>query len=158
LFLAFVTLVVALSVLVRVLAGTAGNLVFALVAVAGGLAGGVSGGGLPAAAIAIGAMLMARRSAKIEAEFPLLKRTVAAIASRGGTSFRHANLAGANLADARLVACDFRGASLTGARFDHCTMRACRRDHTVPDETSEPRNPAVGRRRHRARPPVLSAP
>jgi hypothetical protein len=125
-FLAFVTLVVALSVLVRALAGTAGNLFFALVAVAGGLAGAAAGGGLAATSIAIGAMLMARRSAKLEAEYPLVERTIAAIASRGGTSFRNANLAGANLADARLIACDFRGANLTEARFDHAMMLACR--------------------------------
>jgi hypothetical protein len=127
-FLGFVVLVVALSVLVRAVAGTAGNVFFALVALAGGLAGAVEGGGPAAAAIAIGAMLMARRSAKLEAKFPLLERTIATIASRGGTRFRNANLAGANLADARLVACDFRGADLTGARFDHATLLACRID------------------------------
>jgi hypothetical protein len=130
-FLAFVVLVVALSVLVRALAGTTGNLFFALVAVAGGIAGAAVGGGLPATSIAIGAMLMARRSSKLEAEFPLLHRTIAAIASRGGTCFRNANLAGASLTDARLIACDFRGATLTGAHFDHATMHACRVDRGV---------------------------
>ena len=127
----FVTLaafIVVLSVPVRAIAGTAGKVFFALVAVAGGLAGGATGGGLVAATIAIGAMVMARRSAKVEGDYPLLARTIAAIASRGGTRFCNANLAGANLADAQLVACDFRGAELTGAHFDRATVRLCRFD------------------------------
>jgi hypothetical protein len=128
LFLAFVALVVALSVLGRAIAGTAGRVFFTLVALTGGLAAAAAGGGLGAAAIAIAAMLMAHRSAKLEAEYPLLKGTIAAIASRGGTCFRNANLAGASLADASLIACDFRGAILTGARFDGATMHACRVD------------------------------
>jgi hypothetical protein len=131
-FLALVVLVLALSVLARAVAATAGTVFFAVVAIAGGLAAAAEGGGLPAAAIAIGAMLMARRSAKPTADYPLLERMIATIASRGGTCFRNANLAGANLADARLVACDFRGADLTGARFDHATILACRIDGTAP--------------------------
>jgi hypothetical protein len=107
---------------------------FTLVALAGGLAGAFVGGGIAGTAIAIAAMLMARRSTKLEAEYPVLERTIAAIASRRGTRFRDANLAGANLADTRLVACDFRGANLTGTRFDHATMLACRMDRGVPQE------------------------
>jgi hypothetical protein len=112
-------------------AGTAGKLVFSIVAIAGGLAGGAAGGGLTATAVAIGAMLMARRSARLEAAYPRLTRIIAAIASRGGTRFCNANLAGANLAAARLVACDFRGANLGGARFDRSTLRLCRFDPGV---------------------------
>jgi hypothetical protein len=140
-FLAFVALVVALSVLVRAVAGTEGRVIFALVAITGGLAGAAVGGGLGSTAIAIGAMLMARRSAKLESAFPLLERTIAAIASRGGTSFRGATLANANLSDARWIACDFRGADLTGARFEHATLRACRFDRgrdVANERTSEP--------------------
>jgi hypothetical protein len=127
-FLALAAVIVALSVLARATAGTTGGLPFAIVAIAGGLAGGATGGGLIAAAVAIGAMLMARRSGHIEAAFPLLSRLTIAVASRGGTRFRGANLAGANLADARLVACDFRGANLRGARLDRATVRLCRFD------------------------------
>jgi len=133
-YLALASVVVALSVLVRAAAGTVGKLVFAAVAIAGALAGGAVGGGVLATAIALSAMLMARRSAKLEAAYPFLARTTAAIASRGGTRFRNANLEGANLEQARLVACDFRGARLAGARFDHATVRLCRFDpaFTIP--------------------------
>ncbi len=131
-FLALATVIVTLSVLVRATAGTAGGLYFAIVAISGGLAGGAAGGGLIAAAVAIGAMLMARRSARLEAAFPLLSRVTAAIASRGGTRFRGADLAGANLEHARLVACDFRGANLRGARLDRATARLCRFDPVTP--------------------------
>jgi pentapeptide repeat protein len=130
-FLALAAIIVALSVLVRAVAGTVGKLVFSMIAIAGGLAGGAMGGGLTASVVAVGAMLMARRSARVEAAYPVLARTCAAIASRGGTRFRNANLAGANLAEARLVACDFRGANLAGARFDRATLRLCRFDPGV---------------------------
>jgi hypothetical protein len=127
-FLALAVVIVALSVLVRAMAGTVGGLYFSIVAIAGGLAGGAMGGGLIAVAVTISEMLMARRSARLEAHYPLLARTIAALAGRGGTRFRSANLAGANLEHARLVACDFRGANLRGARFDGATVRACHFD------------------------------
>jgi hypothetical protein len=143
--LALVVLVVALSVLVRALAGTAGKMFFTLVALAGGLAGAAVGGGLAAGAIAVSAMLMAHRSAKLKIQYPLLARVIAAIASHGGTSFRNANLAGANLADTRLIACDFRGATLTGARFDGATMTACRIDRA--DQDQRAKKPTVRHKR-----------
>ena len=90
------------------------------------------GGGAIAAAVAIGAMLMARRSARLEAAFPLLSRLTTAVASRGGTRFRGADLAGASLEHAQLVACDFRGANLRGARLDRAVMRLCRFDRVDP--------------------------
>jgi hypothetical protein len=131
-FLALAAVIVALSVLARATAGTAGGPSFAIVAIAGGLAGGAMGGGVIAAAVAIGAMLMARRSARLDAAFPLLSRITIAVASRGGTRFRNADLAGANLEGARLIACDFRGANLLGARLDRATVRLCRFDRGEP--------------------------
>jgi hypothetical protein len=131
-FLALAVAIVALSVLVRATAGTAGGLYFTIVAIAGGLAGGATGGGLIAAAVAIGAMLMARRSVRLEAAFPLLSRVITAVAGHGGTRFRDANLVGANLEHAQLIACDFRGADLRGARLDRATLRLCRFDPGEP--------------------------
>jgi hypothetical protein len=127
-FLVLAAVIVGLAVLARAVAGTTSQLFFALVAIAGGLAGGAAGGGLVAVAVAIGSMLMARRSAKLEADYPALARATAAIASHGGTRFRNANLAGANLDHAQLVACDFRGANLQGARIDRASTRLCRFD------------------------------
>jgi hypothetical protein len=127
-FLALAVVIVALSILVRATAGAVGVVYFSIVAIAGGLAGGAMGGGLIAVAVAISEMLMARRSARLEADYPLLARTIAAIVGRGGTRFRSANLAGANLEHAQLVACDFRGANLRGARFDRTTVRVCHFD------------------------------
>jgi uncharacterized protein YjbI with pentapeptide repeats len=73
-------------------------------------------------------MIMARRSQKAEARYPMLTRATAAIACRGGTHFRNANLSGANLEHAHLVACDFRGANLDHARLDGAELRLCRFD------------------------------
>lgn len=138
-FIALAAVLVALSVLARATAGTTGKLVFAIVAVAGGLAGGATGGGLTAAVIAICAMVMARRSERIEPAYPFMAKATAAIASRGGTRFRDANLAGANLDHASLVACDFRGANLTGAHCEHASIRLSRFDRTVSGSWCQPR-------------------
>lgn len=125
-FLALAVVIVTLAVLVRATAGTAGKLAFMIVAVSGALAAGAVGGGLFATAIAIGTMLMARRTSRIESLYPGLARATAAIACRGGTRFRDADLRGANFDHARLFACDFRGAKLEGARLDTATMQLCR--------------------------------
>jgi hypothetical protein len=127
-FLAGAAGVIGLCVLARAASGAGGTLFFMITSIGGALAAGAMGGGAGATIIAISAMLMARRSRKLEASFPLLTRTTAAIASRGGTHFRNANLAGANLARARLIACDFRGARLDGAKLDGAELRLCRFD------------------------------
>jgi hypothetical protein len=131
-FLGLAVVIVALSVLARATAGTTGGLAFTIVAMAGGLAGGAAGGGVIAAAVAIGAMVMARRSVRLDAGFPALSRVTTAVTGRGGTRFRNANLTGANLEHAQLVACDFRGANLRDARLDRATVRLCRFDRVDP--------------------------
>jgi hypothetical protein len=127
-FIAGAAAVIGLCVLARAASGTAGTLFFMITSVGGALVAGAMGGGLGAAVIAISAMVMARRSKKLEASFPMLTRTTAAIASRGGTHFRNANLAGANLARAHLIACDFRGARLDDIKLDGAELRLCRFD------------------------------
>src|SRR5262249_57559274 len=119
--------------------GARGGLWCRMGASGGGVRGGAMGGGLIAAAVAIGAMLMARRSARLDAAFPLLSRITTAVAGRGGTRFRDANLAGANLEHAQLVACDFRGAELRGARLDRATVRLCQFDRVDPPGGGRPR-------------------
>ena len=113
-------------------AGTVGALFLMVVAIGGALAAGLAGGGILGTVVAIGAMVMARRSAKLEQQYPTLARFIAAIACRGGTRFRNADLRGANLDGARLEACDLRGANLSGARLEHATMHLCRVDAAVP--------------------------
>lgn len=131
-YVALAAVMIVFAVLVRAVAGTVGTVFFMVVAIGGALAAGVAGGGMLATAIAVGAMLMARRSAQLEQQYPALARLTAAIACRGGTRFRDADLRGANLERARLEACDLRGADLSGARLDHATMHLCRLDAAVP--------------------------
>jgi len=132
-YVALAAVMIVFAVFVRAVAGTVGTLFFMVVAIGGAVAAGVAGGGILGTAIALGAMLMARRSAKLEQQYPALARMTAAIASRGGTRFRDADLRGANLAGARLDACDLRGAKLGGARLDHVTMHQCRIDAALGD-------------------------
>lgn len=124
--------IVVFAVFVRAVAGTIGTLFFTVVAIGGALAAGFAGGGLLGTSIAIGAMVMARRSGKLEQQYPALARLTTAIACRGGTRFRDADLRGANLERARLEACDLRGANLSGARLEQATMHLCRLDAAVP--------------------------
>lgn len=131
-YVALAAVIVVFAVVVRAVAGTVGTLFFMVVAIGGALAAGVAGGGILGTAIAIAAMVMARRSAKLELQYPTLARLTTAIACRGGTRFRNADLRGANLEGARLDACDLRGANLSGTRLDHATMHLCRLDAAVP--------------------------
>ncbi len=142
-FVALAVAVVVLSVFARVVAGSLGNLFFFVVALSGALTGRFLGGGVAALIVAIGAMLIARKSAGRQAEFPLITRLNAAIASHGGTRLRDANLEGATFERARLFACDFRGASMTGARFDDAEVRLCRFDTPIPAAVSSRRRPGT---------------
>lgn len=122
--------IVTVSVLARAAAGIAGTLYFAVVAISGALIGRALGGGVAALAVAIGAMLMARRSARTH-DFPLLSRLSTLLACRGGTRFRDADLSGAHFDGARVVATDFRGARLEGASFDGAEIRLCQFDRAA---------------------------
>ena len=123
--------IVVLSVLARAVAGTTSAVFFVIVAMSGALTGRALGGGLTALAVAVGAMVMARRSAKEQDDFPLMTRISTAIACRGGTRFRSSSLTGAHFEGASLVACDFRGAELAGAGFAGARVRLCRFDERV---------------------------
>src|SRR5690606_282371 len=122
--------IVTVSVLARAAAGIAGTLYFAVVAISGGLIGRALGGGVAALAVAIGAMLMARRSSARAHDFPFMSRWSTALACRGGTRFRDADLSGAHFDGASVVASDFRGARLEGTSFDGAVIRLCRFDET----------------------------
>lgn len=126
--LAFATLtaaIVALGSLARAVAGTTSGLLFAVVAIAGALSGALVGGRLTATVIAVGAMLAGRRTLKGKDPDAALTRLSAIVASRGGTSFRGADLSGATFESARLESADFRGARLDGASLDRADIRFC---------------------------------
>lgn len=127
-FLLLALAIIALAVLARAMAGIISQPAFVVVAVGGGLVGGAIGGGLTAAAIAIGSMLMARRSSKADTLFPSISRLCATIACRRGSRFRDADLTGAIFDHAQLIACDFRGACLDRARLDRAAAHLCRFD------------------------------
>ena len=126
-FLPLVAAILVLGELARALAAISGGFFFfAVVAGAGAMTGSFSGGGVAALTIAIGAMLMARRTRRRRDGFPMLARMSAAVACHGGTRLRDADLTGASLAGAHLVGCDFRGARLVGAHFEGAEIHLCR--------------------------------
>jgi hypothetical protein len=117
---------VALASLARTLGGTSNMMLFAVVAISGALSGTLLGGGLAATLIAVLTMLIGRRALKTHAAYPGLSRVTSAVACRGGTSFRGADLTGANLQGAHLRCCDFRGAKLQDVQFEPAEVHLCR--------------------------------
>jgi hypothetical protein len=118
--------IVLLASLARTLGGTSNMMLFAVVAISGALSGTLLGGGLAATLIAVLTMLIGRRALKTHAAYPGLSRVTSAVACRGGTSFRGADLTGANLQGAHLRCCDFRGAKLQYVQFEPAEVHLCR--------------------------------
>lgn len=122
-FVCVVALILVLATLARLVAGGVGAFFFLVVAVCGALSSVAIGGGLTATAVAVAAMVAGQRALHGALGFPMLVRFATALAVRGGTSFRDADLRGARLTRARLSACDFRGAKLEGASLDDAELR-----------------------------------
>jgi uncharacterized protein YjbI with pentapeptide repeats len=132
------TIVLLLSVFARAVAGTLGGVAFVAVALAGAAAGGLLRGGAIAVVLALGAVIIARRSANRHETAPWLEEIIAALACRGGTRFADADLRGARFDGAQISACDFRGANLEGTSLSPATTQYCRFDEALS------RKPRVG--------------
>jgi hypothetical protein len=137
-FLMAVGAVVVLAAFARAAAGVAGTLMFAIAAVSGALVGGVLRGGVTAAVIAISAVIIGKRALGKGTGYPTIVDLTTKLACRGGTSFRGADLTGADFSGASLLACDFRGARLEGARFDDADVRLCLFDGEPPAQAAGP--------------------
>lgn len=124
-YLVVVALTVTLATLARTVAGGAGAIFFTIVAISGALTGAALGGGLAATAIALASLVAGQRVLRGAKGFPRLERIASRIAARGGTSFRHADLSGAHLEEAKLSASDFRGARLDAVEWTSATRRLC---------------------------------
>jgi uncharacterized protein YjbI with pentapeptide repeats len=122
----------ALGALARTTAGTVRHFLFVVAALSGAWAGKAVGGGLAAAALAIGAMLVGRRALHNAALSPALTRFSVRLACLGGTSFRGADLTNASLSSAELKCCDFRGATLAGVNLEGTRVQLCAFDRVQP--------------------------
>lgn len=130
-FLLVAGLIVVFAIAARALGGTAGKAAFTLVALSGAALGAALGGGLVATLIAIAALLAAQRALHGAEGFPLLERTLAHIAAHGGTNLREADLRGARLDGARLLATDLRGAKLEPTQLEAADVRLCLVDRAL---------------------------
>lgn len=141
--------VIALGALSRAVAGASGTVLFVVVAMSGALVGNALGGGLAAAAVAIGALLLGRRSLANAPESPQLARWTRLIACAPGTSFRNADLRGARLDGARLHCTDLRGAKLDGATLHGTALSMCELDDAQANAlTACDREPPKHRHKH----------
>jgi len=122
---------VVLGTLARTLAGTFGQVLFVVVALSGALVGKLLGGGFPAAAIALGAMVLGRRSLSGDQRSPSVARVAVDLACAFGTSFRGADLRGAQLDGAVLAYTDVEHALLDPGALQHASVRTCKLDSSA---------------------------
>ena len=113
---------------------------------------GASGHGLPLLVAITAAVASARAKAGSETS-PKISRWVARLATRGGTSFRGADLREAKLAGASLRNVDFRGARLDGVDWGSPReLEVCCFDGALTAPARKPSKRSAGRRTSGSRP------
>ena len=101
----------------RTTIGTLGStILFVLVAISGGMFGRSVGGGIGTIVMAIACALISKRALKEKGD-TLLRKVALTVSTYFGTSFKQANLSGADFSDAEIKNTNFSGANLNGANW-----------------------------------------
>jgi hypothetical protein len=105
----------------RATAGTmSSNIIFLIVAIGGSVFGkNIMGGGIGTVVLAIACAIISKRILSGKGEFPLIKKVALKIGSYLGTSFRNADLTGANFSDSVIKNTNFIGAKLSGVNWEN---------------------------------------
>ena len=114
----FLVLAVAAGIFGRVVGGVFGSWSTAMVAVLGGLASGRFEGGLAGIVVAISLVTISKRAARGDPRDRALRREAHRLIHRWGTSFRDADVTGADFTGANVSLCDLRGATVVGVKWD----------------------------------------
>jgi hypothetical protein len=114
----FLVLAVAAGIFGRVVGGVFGSWSTAMVAVLGGLASGRFEGGLAGIVVAISLVTISKRAVRGDPRDRALRRETHRLIHRWGTSFRDADVTGADFTGANVSLCDLRGATVVGVKWD----------------------------------------
>jgi hypothetical protein len=114
----FLVLAVAAGIFGRVVGGVFGSWSTAMVAVLGGLASGRFEGGLAGIVVAISLVTISKRAVRGDPRDRTLRREAHRLIHRWGTSFRDADVSGADFTGANASLCDLRGATVVGVKWD----------------------------------------
>ena len=95
------------------------NIIFFVVAIGGAMFGRSLGGGIGTVVMAVACMIISKRALKGTKGFELLNLVSLKVNSYFGTSFRSADLTGANFSNSVIKNTDFTGAKLSGVNWEN---------------------------------------
>ncbi len=104
----------------RATAGTlSSNIIFLIVAIGGGMFGKSVGGGIGTVVVAIACAIISKRALADKKKFPWLNKIAVSVGLYFGTSFKGADLTGADFSDSTINNTNFTGAKLSGVKWEN---------------------------------------
>jgi hypothetical protein len=112
------------GVISRAAAGTmSSTIIYLIVAIGGSVFSKSLGGGLGTMVLAISCAIISKRILAGKSEFPLIRKVALTIGSYFGTSFKNADLTGANFSDSTINNTNFTGAKLSGVNWENSVKK-----------------------------------
>jgi uncharacterized protein YjbI with pentapeptide repeats len=109
----------------RAVAGNLSNILFTIVALAGGMFGKSIAGGIGPVILAIFCALISKRALANAKGFEALRKVVALVTKKYGTSFRNTKLSNTNFSQAKLHNADFTNADITSVTWEDANKFNC---------------------------------
>ena len=109
----------------RAVAGNLSNILFTVVALAGGMFGKSLAGGIGPVIMAVFCALISKRALANAKGFDSLRKVVAYVTTKYGTSFRSANLSNTNFSKSKLHNADFTDANITSVKWEDAKKFNC---------------------------------
>ena len=104
----------------RATAGTlSSNIIFLIVAIGGGMFGKSLGGGLGTVILAISCAIISKNALSNKKKFPWLNKIAVTVGTYFGTSFKNADLTGADFSESEIRNTNFSGAKLSGVNWEN---------------------------------------
>jgi uncharacterized protein YjbI with pentapeptide repeats len=120
-----------IGTIARTAAGNLSNILFIIVALSGGIFSKTLGGGIGTLVMAISCAVISKRALAGAEGFSFLKKTALLLTSKLGTSFRDAQLAGANFSGSKIHNEDFTGADIASVNWADATRFNCKHDNEI---------------------------
>ena len=120
LFLILFVVMLTVGSIARATAGSlSSNILFFVVAIGGGMFGRSLGGGLGTIILAIACAIISKRALADKKKFPWLNKISVTVGSYFGTSFKNADLTGADFSESVISNSNFAGAKLSGVKWEN---------------------------------------